>query len=124
MPTRRNAKELASKCLAAWSSGDLETTRSLLSEEVTFVGPLGSTRGADAYIEGIKGMVKIVERAEQREVLAEGDDVCIVYDLVTKTPPTSIPTAGWYKIHDGKITSVRAFFDPRPLTPPAAGEKS
>ena len=124
MPTRDNPKEIASACLAAWSSGDLETTRSLLSEEVTFAGPLGSTRGADAYIEGIKGMVKIVERADQREVFAEGDNVCIVYDLVTKTPPASIPTAGWYKVHEGKITSVRAFFDPRPLMRTEGGEKS
>ena len=124
MLTRDDPKELASDCLAAWSSGDLETTRSLLSDEVTFAGPLGSTRGADEYIEGIKGMVKIVDRAEQREVFAEGADVCIVYDLVTKTPPARIPTAGWYKVHDGKITSVRAFFDPRPLTPAGPGEES
>ena len=102
-------RNLASDCLAAWSSGDLDTTRALLSEDVTFAGPLGSTQGADAYIEGIKGMVKIVERADQREVFAEGDDVCIIYDLVTKTPPASIPTAGWYKIRNGKITAVRAF---------------
>ena len=115
-------RNLASDCLAAWSSGDLDTTRALLSEDVTFAGPLGSTQGADAYIEGIKGMVKIVERADQREVFAEGDDVCIIYDLVTKTPPASIPTAGWYKIRNGKITAVRAFFDPRPLMPARAGD--
>ncbi len=116
MPKQENPKSLASDCLAAWSSGDLETTRSLLDEGVTFAGPLGSTQGADAYIEGIKGMVKIVEKADQHEVFGEGDDVCIVYDLVTTTPPASIPTVGWYKVHHRKITAVRAFFDPRPLT--------
>jgi ketosteroid isomerase-like protein len=124
MPKQTDTKSIASDCLSAWSSGDLETTRSLLADEVTFTGPLGSTRGADAYIEGIKGMVKIVERTVQHEVFAEGDDVCIIYDLVTKTPRASIPTAGWYKVRDGKITSVRAFFDPRPLMPADAGRKS
>ena len=112
----------ASGCLQAWSSGDLDRTRSLLAEEVTFGGPLGSTRGADVYIEGIKGMVKMVERADQHEVFVDGDDVCIIYDLVTKAPPARIPTAGWYKVRDGKITAVRAFFDPRPLVPAGAGE--
>jgi limonene-1,2-epoxide hydrolase len=45
-------------------------------------------------------------------------NVCIVYDLITKAPPATIPTAGWYKVRDGRITSVRAFFDARPLTAP------
>jgi ketosteroid isomerase-like protein len=113
---------VASGCLQAWSSGDLDRTRALLAKEVTFDGPLGSTRGADAYIEGSKGMVKMVERADQREVFVEGDDVCIIYDLVTKAPPARIPTAGWYQVRDGKITAVRAFFDPRPLVPAGAGD--
>jgi ketosteroid isomerase-like protein len=121
MSARDDPKSVASGCLQAWSSGDLDTTRSLLADEVTFDGPLGSTRGADAYIEGIKGMVKIVERVDQHEVIADDDNVCIIYDLVTKTPPARIPTAGWYQVRDGKVTSVRAFFDPRPLMPPGSG---
>jgi ketosteroid isomerase-like protein len=66
MSTRTDPKAIASRCLAAWSSGDLDTTRSLLGDDVTFTGPLGATEGADAYIEGIQAMVRIVERAEQR----------------------------------------------------------
>jgi hypothetical protein len=50
------------------------------------------------------------------EGFGEGEDVCIIYDLVTHTPTARIPTAGWYRVRDGKIASVRAFFDPRPLT--------
>ena len=116
MPTRTEPKAIASRCLAAWSSGDLDTTRSLLHDDVVFTGPLGATEGADAYIEGIQAMIKIVERAEQREAFGEGEDVCIIYDLVTHAPAARIPTAGWYRVQDGKIASVRAFFDPRPLT--------
>jgi SnoaL-like protein len=115
---------VASGCLEAWSSGDLDTTRSLLAEAVTFDGRLGSTRDADAYIKGINGLVKMVERTDQREVFVDGGDVCIIYHLVTKAPPASIPTAGWYRVRDGKITAVRAFFDPRPLVRAGAGESS
>lgn len=118
MATQTENVAIASRCLAAWSSGDLDTTRSLLHDDVTFTGPLGATEGADAYIEGIQGMVRIVERAEQREAFGDGEDVCIIYDLVTHVPAARIPTAGWYRVRDGKITSVRAFFDPRPLTSP------
>ena len=118
MPTETEQKRVASGCLAAWSAGDLATTRSLLHNDVTFTGPLGATEGADAYIEGIRGMVKIIEKADQHLVFGEGEDVCIVYDLITKTPPATVPTAGWYKVRDGRIASVRAFFDPRPLVSP------
>lgn len=108
-------RAVARMCLAAWTSGDLERTRSLLADEVSFAGPLGTTRGVDAYIDGIRKMAEIVERADERTAFAEGDDVCIIYDLVTRTPPASISTAGWYKVRDGKVVAVRAFFDPRPL---------
>jgi ketosteroid isomerase-like protein len=111
-------KTVAARCLSAWSSGDLETTRSMLDDDVTFVGPLGATQGADAYIQGIQGMVKIVDKIEQHQVFSEGGDVCVIYDLITAQPPARIPTAGWYRVRDGKITAVRAFFDPRPLTSP------
>jgi len=93
----------------------MERTRSLLADEVTFVGPLGATQGVDDYIKGIIQMANIVERAEEKEIFGEGDNVCIIYDLVFKNPEVSIPTAGWYQIKEDKIIAVRAYFDPRPL---------
>jgi hypothetical protein len=76
---------------------------------------LGETSGADASIGGIKGMVKRVEGSEQNEIFGEGEDVCVVYDLVTQTPEARIPTVGWYRVRGGKVASVRAYSDPRPL---------
>jgi ketosteroid isomerase-like protein len=119
MSDEADPKTVASRCLNAWSTGDLATTRSLLDNDVTFTGPLGATEGADAYIEGIKGMVKIVEKVDQHRVFGEGEDVCVIYDLITKLPPATVPTAGWYKVRDGRIISVRAFFDARPLSRPS-----
>jgi len=113
-------KAIATKCLASWSKGDLATTRSLLDDSVTFVGPLGATEGADAYIEGVKRLAQIVEEIDQHEVFGEGEDVCVIYDLVTASPQATIPTAGWYKVRGGRIVSVQAFFDARPLVPAPA----
>lgn len=110
-------RTVATECLAAWTTGDLDRTRSLLDHDVTFTGPLASTEGVDDYMTGIDRMSAIVSRADQREVLVDGDDVCIAYDLVTNDPPAIIPTVGLYRVRDGKIVSVRAFFDPRPLLP-------
>jgi ketosteroid isomerase-like protein len=114
--TAPDAASAAITCLEAWTSGDLATTRSLLADDVTFEGPLGHTEGIDDYMRGIEGMAKMVERAVPVQVIAHGDNVCVIYDLITSSPPATLPTAGWYHVRDGKITSVRAFFDPRPLT--------
>ncbi len=108
-------RTIATECLAAWTTGDLDRTRALLDRQVTFTGPLASTEGVDDSMTGIDRMSAIVSRAEQHEVIVDGDDVCIAYDLITNDPPATIPTVGWYRVRDGKVVSVRAFFDPRPL---------
>ena len=114
MPTN-DAKETAVACLQAWSSGDFERTRALLREDVTFTGPLGATQGAGAYVAGVARLAQIVRGVRIHEAVAEGAQVALCYDLVT-TAAGAVPTVGWYEIHDGKVASVRAFFDPRPLT--------
>jgi hypothetical protein len=115
--TAPDPKSVATECLYSWSNGDLDKTRSLMTDDVTFRGPLGKANGVNEYIDGLKGLVKIVDSVVQRKVLTDGDDVCIMYDLVTKTPAGSIPTVGWYHVRNGKVDSVTAYFDPRPLVP-------
>jgi ketosteroid isomerase-like protein len=108
-------RTVATECLKAWTTGDLDRTRALLHDDVTFTGPMASTVGVDEYMTGIDRMSAIVSRVEHTEVVADGDSVCVAYDLITNDPPATIPTVGWYRIRDGKIVSVRAYFDPRPL---------
>ncbi len=107
--------ENASRCLKSWTSGDFETTRSLLSDNVTFDGPMGHTEGADNYVTGVAKMADMVTGVDLKKLVVDGDDVCLMYDLVT-TPSGALPTVGWYHFSGDKIDSVRAYFDPRPLT--------
>ena len=113
--TTLDPKLVASRCLEAWSTGDFDAARALLDEHVQFTGPLGHTEGADDYIEGVRGLAQSLKGIEQRRIFGEGDDVCIVYDLVTKTKAGSVPTAGWYRVRHGRIVSICAFFDARAL---------
>jgi ketosteroid isomerase-like protein len=108
-------KHVATACLQAWTTGDFERARALLHDDVTFVGPLGKTEGGDEYINGVRGFAELVRGVDIHEVIAENGQVCVMYDLVTKTAG-AIPTVGWYEVRDDKVASVRAFFDPRPLT--------
>jgi ketosteroid isomerase-like protein len=105
----------ARTCLRAWTgrNGDIGSVRALLADDMTFRGPLGETDGADEYVAGLAGLSQAVDGAEERAVVADGDDVCIVYDLSVNGQ--RIPTIGWCHFRDGHISSVRAFFDPRPM---------
>ena len=105
----------ARACLRAWTdrAGDTTGVRALLTDDMTFRGPLGETNGADEYVAGLEGLSQAVDGAEEQAVVADGDDVCIVYDLSANGQ--RIPTVGWYLFRDGRIRSVRAFFDPRPM---------
>ncbi len=104
-------------CLQAWTSGDFEQARALLRDDVTFVGPLGRTKGGDEYIDGVRGMAAKLDGVRISKVIAEGNDVCVRYELLAGGAG-AIPTVGWYELRDGKIAAVTAFFDPRPLTSP------
>jgi ketosteroid isomerase-like protein len=86
----------------------------LLQDDVTFVGPMGATQGAQDYVDGIERMGSMVSSARQTKLVVEGDDVCIMYDLVTDRDG-AVPAVGWYHFRDGKIDSVHAYFDPSPL---------
>ena len=109
-----DAKSIATDMLTAWTSGDFARSRALLHDDATFDGPLGETRGGDHYIEGVRGFAKTIDRARIHKVIADGGDVCVVYDLITRSGAT-IPTVGIYRIEADKVRSVRVYFDPRPL---------
>lgn len=115
MSADHDNEEAAVACLRSWTTpdGDVESARSLLDPDMTFRGPLGRADGANQYIAGLAGLSDAVDGAEHIRAIANGDDVCLVYDLVVGGE--RVPTVGWYHFSDGRIDSVRAFFDPRPM---------
>lgn len=108
-----DAKSVAIGYVDSWTSGDLETTRTLLHEDVRFVGPLGTAEGIEDCLKGLEGLVKIVKSADRRHAFADGEDACVIYDL--NTEGATLPTSGWFKVSEGRISAIRVFFDPRPL---------
>ena len=106
--------EVVEEYFDAWTSKDFEKARSLLHDGLSFKGPIETLDNADALIESLKGLAQIVTGAERRGLLAQGDQVCVIYDLHTAPIPTA-PVAEWYTVRDGKIASMQAFFDARPF---------
>jgi ketosteroid isomerase-like protein len=107
------ARELVESYHAAWRHHDYEKARSLLHDELSFHGPFDTFTRADDFIEAIRGLAPIVKDVEIQKTFADGDDVCLLFEMITNTPAGSQPIAEWYRVRDGKIAELRVYFDAR-----------
>ncbi len=99
----------------AWRTRDFDRLRTVLAPHVDFIGVLGTAKGVDDCVAGLRGMAEsIMTDLVLRARVVEGPDVMTWFDLITaSTPP--IPTVNWSHVEDGLITRIRVTFDPRPL---------
>jgi ketosteroid isomerase-like protein len=112
----QDAKRIVATYYDSWRDKDFDTLRSVLADDATFRGPLGQADGADACVKGIEGLSGIVTDVVVRKMIADGPDVLTWFELHT-TVAAAVPTATWAHVEDGRITRIRAAFDPRPLVP-------
>jgi len=113
-----SARTLAERYFESWRAKDFDALRALLADDVEFTGPLGHAEGADECIAGLRGMSTMVTDIDVKVIVADGANVITWFELHTAdTEP--LPTANWSHVEGGKITRVRATFDPRPLAPPS-----
>jgi hypothetical protein len=99
----------------AWNAREFDAFQSLLADNVTFRGPLGTADGPAECRAGIEGMSKgLGARVEIVTMLGEGPEVITWFHLHTNHAPP-VPVANYARVNDGKVTAVRAAFDPRPL---------
>jgi hypothetical protein len=90
--------------------------RALVHDDVSFEGPIDSFTDADAYLASLQQLSGIVTGVDKLKLFADGDDVCVIYDLKTAPVPRS-RTCEWYRVRDGKVASVVVVFDARPFAP-------
>jgi SnoaL-like domain len=116
-----NAAALAATYFRAWKAHDFEEFRSILADDVTFTGPLGEAANADECVKGIEGMSQIMTDVVIRKTFVDGTDILTWFDLHTKVTKDPLPVANWTHVKNGKISSIRVLFDPRPLTSGSSG---
>ncbi len=107
--------EVARTYFSAWRAKDFDTLGSLLADDVTFRGPLGTADDADSCLKGLRGMGEMITDIVVQQVFTAGEnDVITWFDLYT-ADAGPVPTANWSHLEGGKISAIRATFDPRPL---------
>lgn len=116
MSTRTGPPDVVMSYIKALDSQHYDVALEHLHSRVRIRGPAGETFGKPLdFIEMLK---KYRGRYDVKKVFADGDDVCVLYDL--KTTGTIVFMSSWYQVRDGKIVSIQTIFDPRPFGPPQA----
>lgn len=97
---------------------DWKTVRGYISDNISVLapGPIESTTFHQA-----EPFMNYLEHAnlpplEIKKEFADGNDVCLLYDMTYREPPLKTFVCGWFHVNeDGKIGSLRFVLDPRAL---------
>jgi len=114
----RTPADTASAYFEGWRCRDAESLREVLADDIVFDGPMGHVEGLEDNIASLHGLLGIVRDLAIRHVFVDGPDVATVYDLHTTVAADPILVVNWSHVVDGRIDSMRAVFDPRPLLSP------
>jgi hypothetical protein len=84
-----------------------------LHPDVTFESPLGRYEGIASFRKGLADFLKILKSIEVVRLTAD-DDTCAAV-LRIDTIFGIIPSLEYFSLANGKITSIRIYYDPRAL---------
>jgi hypothetical protein len=111
-----SANELVTRYFDLWASKDYAATLPLMSsDQFQFKGPFDSFSQPKDLVEALKKLGPIVKEVRKVCQIAEGQKVCVLYDMETATPVGTVPIVELFHVANGKIDSIMAFFDPRPF---------
>src|SRR5215467_11205999 len=110
-----NANKIVSEYQQALVKGDFVAARKLVHDNLLFQGPIDTFHNPEPYFESLKKLAPITQRIDILKMFADGDDVCVLCDLVTNTPIGTAFVCEWYQVKGDKISSVRVVFDARPF---------
>jgi len=112
-----NAKEVVGGFQKALGKGDFKAARTYLDDHLNFAGPFDTFDRPEPYLEALERLHHIIVRVEPKKTFIDGDDVCLLYDMVTNTPAGTAFIAEWYHVKGDKVNAIRVVFDARPFAP-------
>ena len=110
-----NASKIVSDYQQALGKGDFAAARKLVHDNLLFQGPMDTFHSPEPYFEALKKLRPIIQRIDTKKIFADGNDVCVLYDMVTNTPVETVFVCEWYQVKGKKIAGVRTVFDARPF---------
>lgn len=118
METKLQQKDIVMSYIRALDNWKYDEALDYLHDRVRIRGPAGETFGRPRDFIGM--LRKYKGKYDIKKVFADGDDVCVLYDLTTTGP--RVYMSSWYRVKDGKIVSIETVFDPRAMGPPPGND--
>jgi uncharacterized protein YozE (UPF0346 family) len=119
----KSAKEIVMEYLQAAERRDFKSARSYLKDNLSYVSPLNSFDRAEPYLKYFEHVD--LPPLDIKKEFADSNDVCILHELTFTPHPmiqkivpptgTSFVCTSFHVDDDGKISSIRVVFDPRPF---------
>jgi limonene-1,2-epoxide hydrolase len=110
-----NASKIVSDYQQALGKGDFAAAKKLVHNNLLFQGPLDTFHSPEPYFEALKQLHPVIQRIDMKKIFADGNDVCVLYEMVTNTPAGTAFVCEWYQVKGEKIAGVRTVFDARPF---------
>jgi ketosteroid isomerase-like protein len=93
-----------------------EGLETLLANDMTFIGPLMKTSGAEEYINSTKQFLQMHKATRMLKQFENGNDVCSIYEMDITTPGGGMITlelTDWIQVANGKVVMQKIYYDPR-----------
>ena len=105
-----DAGTIARRYIQAVGAHDEEPLDDLL--DVALVAEFaGTTLDKDGWLKALHRLMPALVRNEIREVFADGDRACIVYDFVTDTAAGAVRCVELLTVRDGRIAHIELLLD-------------
>lgn len=105
-------RDLVNEYTTAVSQGDFERLAELVHSDATFGGTVAiDASGAEAFVQGFRNLRPITVRTDVHDIVVDGDQAAVLYDLVTDTPVGSVLCAEFLAVDHGRIRSSTLLFD-------------
>lgn len=111
MSDKETTRKIVEGYSNAWVSGDLETARSYLADDLEFRGSIDNFNDADSLISAISVFLNILKSVVTISTFYDENEAILMYDCVTDSPAGTIRTVEYFKVDGGKIKEIKLVFD-------------
>lgn len=106
-----DTRQLIETYHGAWTTGDFQTARTCLSDNLDFQGSIDTFSNADDFIEALKGFGQMVKSVKLLKSFYDAGGAALLYDCDTVSPAGVIRTAEFFSVSDNRISAIRLVFD-------------
>jgi hypothetical protein len=106
----KSAKNVVMEWMQAVERRDYQSLRGIVSDNISYVGPLNSFDRAEPYLKYNLHLYETGQlvKFDIKKEFADSNDFCILHEWNSQL------VCVWYHVDDdGKISSVKVIFDPR-----------